>query len=284
MIEKSNSLRLSCEFFPAATKIGEKKLAEVRQALSFLNCEYYSVTYGAGGATRDQTIALVKTLCREAERAVMPHITCVASHKRAIASLLAQYQKLGIKHLMLLRGDMPSGIYQLGDIMSARDLVRLVRKQWGDSVHIVVAAYPETHPQAQTQQIDLVNFYEKCAAGANEAVTQYFFNGDAYLRFRDDVVKMGVSIPIVPGIMPITNYVRLARFSDNCGTEIPRWIRTRLESYQEDSASLLDFGADVVSQLCQRLVSEGVPGLHFYTMNRADALIEIAKRLGWYAL
>lgn len=274
-------LRLSCEFFPAATAEGSGKLARVRRALEPLDCEYYSVTYGAGGSTRTRTMALVRELCGEGGRAVMPHLTCVASERPAIEELLDAYHALGIRHLMALRGDMPSGLYQVGDLRSALDLVRLVREKWDSEAHIVVAAYPETHPRARTPASDLRHFADKCAAGADEAVTQYFFNPDAYLRFRDEAHSLGVALPIVPGIMPITNYTRLARFSDTCGAEIPRWIRKRLEGYREDPEALRDFGADVVAGLCERLVAAGAPALHFYTMNRSEAILAVIRRLGW---
>lgn len=274
-------VRLSCEFFPVNTEEGSKTLAQVRRDLKSLNFEYYSVTYGAGGSNRNRTMALVKQICEEKGPAVMPHLTCVASDKSLLIELLDFYYHLGIRHLMALRGDMPSGLYQSSEIQGAKDLVALVRERWGDEARIMVAAYPETHPRAHSPDAGVENFVEKCKAGANEAITQYFYNPDAYVYFREQVAKKGVRIPIVPGIMPITNYTQLARFSDGCGAEIPRWIRRRLEAYQDDLVSLRAFGADVVAHMCERLIAEGAPGLHFYSMNRSQGILAITKRLGW---
>lgn len=275
-------VRVSCEFFPPATEEGAQKLAEVRSALRFLNCEYYSVTYGAGGSTRERTLSTVQNILKESEIPVMPHLTCVAARKKDIVDILDLYQSWGVKQLMALRGDMPSGMYQAGDLLNACELVALVRERWGESVRVYVAAYPEIHPRSKTPELDLLHFREKVRAGADEAVTQYFYNVDAFLRFRDDAQRLGVDIPIVPGIMPITNYTQLSRFSDMCGAQIPRWIRKRLEAYQNDLASLREFGADVVSELCARLIDEGVPALHFYSMNRPDAVTAIVHNLGWW--
>lgn len=272
---------ISCEFFPTATPQGAENLASVRRDLAVFNCEYYSVTYGAGGSTQERTLQLVQRICQEAERPVMPHLTCVSATREQIEALLDVYQAMGIKRLLALRGDAPPGSYYLGELGSAAELVRLARKKWGDEAHIVVAAYPEKHPRAKTPRDDLEAFKIKCDAGANEAVTQYFFNADAFLRFRDEATAMGIKIPIVPGIMPITNYTQLARFSDICGAELPRWIRKRLEAYQHHSESLLAFGAEVVAALCERLVQEGVPALHFYSMNRSEAILSIGRKLHW---
>lgn len=276
-----NKIPLSCEFFPTATPAGAEKLAAVRRELAFLHFEYYSVTYGAGGSTRDRTMNLVTRICKESHVPVMPHLTCVASTKAEIQTLLEAYRNLGIKRLMALRGDMPSGAFENADLSTACDLVRFVREYWGDNTHIYVAAYPEIHPRARTPQHDMKVLKEKVLAGATDAVTQYFFNLDAYLRFRDEAVAQGVHIPLVPGIMPITNFIQLTRFSDACGAEIPRWLRKRLEAFQDNLPALRDFGADVVADLCERLIAEKVPALHFYSMNRADTIIEIVKRLGW---
>lgn len=274
-------VRVSCEFFPTATEQGGENLVNVRKQLAPFNCEYYSVTYGAGGSTQERTLNLVRRIVSENERPVMPHLTCVGATREALENLLDTYQALGINRLMALRGDMPAGSYYVGELADAAELVSLVRSRWGSSARIVVAAYPEKHPRAKSPQTDLDSFKTKCAAGADEAVTQYFFNADAYLRFRDEAAAAGVSIPIVPGIMPISNYAQLARFSDACGAELPRWIRKRLEAYQHDNDTLIDFGADVVANLCQRLINEGVPALHFYSMNRADSILNVASRLGW---
>ncbi|SUO96574.1 methylenetetrahydrofolate reductase [NAD(P)H] [Suttonella ornithocola] len=281
MNENKLPVRVSCEFFPTATEIGGEKLAQVRDELSVFQCEYYSVTYGAGGSTQARTMQLVKRICEENERPVMPHLTCVSATQAMLEELLDDYYALGIRHLMALRGDMPAGSYYMGELADAADLVRLVRSRWGEQATIVVAAYPEKHPRAKTPYQDLQQFKRKCDAGANEAVTQYFFNADAYFRFRDEVAAIGVTLPIVPGIMPITNYAQLARFSDACGAEIPRWIRKRLEAYQNDVQSLCDFGEEVVAVLCQRLIEQEAPGLHFYSMNRSDAMLGIGRRLGW---
>ena len=272
---------LSCEFFPTATPEGAEKLAAVRRDLAVFQFEYFSVTYGAGGSTRDRTMNLVARMCAENGPPVMPHLTCVASTEAEIRTLLDDYQALGINRLMALRGDMPSGAFENAGFTTATQLVSYVRQLWGENARICVAAYPEVHPRARTPAEDLHAFREKVMAGATDAVTQYFYNADAYLRFRDEVAARGVDITITPGIMPITNYSQLARFSDSCGAEIPRWLRKRLESLQDQPEALLDFGADVIAQLCQRLIAEGVPALHFYSMNRADVILSIADRLGW---
>lgn len=281
MSEMNAPVPVSCEFFPPATEQGAQKLDEVRAALRFLGCEYYSVTYGAGGSTRERTLSTVQRILQEDDVPVMPHLTCVAARKDDIIEILSLYESWGVGKIMALRGDMPSGMYQAGDLLNARELVALIREQWGESVRIYVAAYPEIHPRSKTPALDLLHFREKVNAGADEAVTQYFYNVDAFLRFRDDARRLGVEIPIVPGIMPITNYTQLSRFSDLCGAQIPRWIRKRLEAYQDDLDALRDFGADVVSELCARLIDEGVPALHFYSMNKPEAVAAIAKNLGW---
>ena len=272
---------LSCEFFPTATPEGAEKLAAVRRDLAVFQFEYFSVTYGAGGSTRDRTMNLVARMCAENGPPVMPHLTCVASTEAEIRTLLDDYQALGINRLMALRGDMPSGAFENAGFTTATQLVSYVRQLWGENARICVAAYPEVHPRARTPAEDLHAFREKLMAGATDAVTQYFYNADAYLRFRDDAQALGVEIPLVPGIMPISNYVQLSRFSDACGAEIPRWLRKRLEALQDDIPALCDFGADIVAQMCERLIGEGVPALHFYSMNRADLIREICTRLGW---
>lgn len=274
-------LPISCEFFPTATPQGAENLAVVRRELAVFDCEYYSVTYGAGGSTQERTLRLVERICQEGERPVMPHMTCVSATCEQIETLLDVYRTMGITRLLALRGDVPPGSYYLGELGSAAELVALIRRKWGDGAHIVVAAYPEKHPRARSPREDLEAFKIKCEAGANEAVTQYFFNADAYLRFRDEAVALGIAVPIVPGIMPITNYNQLALFSDSCGAELPRWIRNRLEAYQDDSESLIAFGTEVVAGLCERLVREGAPSLHFYSMNRAEAMLAVGRALGW---
>ena len=272
---------LSCEFFPTATPEGAEKLAAVRRELSYLQCEYYSVTYGAGGSTRDRTMNLVARLVAENGPPVMPHLTCVASTEAEIHALLDEYQQLGIYRLMALRGDMPSGAFENAGFSTAKHLVAYVRELWGEKARIFVAAYPEVHPRAHTPAEDLRAFHEKVQAGATDAVTQYFFNVEAFLRFRDDALALGIDIPIVPGIMPISNFTQLSRFSDACGAEIPRWLRKRLEALQDDLPALCDYGADVVAGICERLIAEGVPALHFYSMNRADLIGALCARLGW---
>lgn len=272
---------LSCEFFPTATPEGAEKLAAVRRELSYLQCEYYSVTYGAGGSTRDRTMNLVARLVAENGPPVMPHLTCVASTEAEIHALLDEYQQLGIYRLMALRGDMPSGAFENAGFSTAKHLVAYVRELWGEKARIFVAAYPEVHPRAHTPAEDLRVFHEKVQAGATDAVTQYFFNVEAFLRFRDDALALGIDIPIVPGIMPISNFTQLSRFSDACGAEIPRWLRKRLEALQDDLPALCDYGADVVAGICERLIAEGVPSLHFYSMNRADLIGALCARLGW---
>lgn len=283
MTLKRPPVRVSCEFFPTATEQGGENLAQVRRELAPFQCEYFSVTYGAGGSTQARTLSLVQRIVEEGERPVMPHLTCVGATREGLENLLDTYYDLGIRRLMALRGDMPAGSYYVGELADAAELVTLVRERWGEGAHIVVAAYPEKHPRAKSPQDDLESFKEKCAAGANEAVTQYFFNADAYFRFRDEAVAKGVNIPIVPGIMPITNYAQLARFSDACGAELPRWIRKRLEAYQDDHTALTDFGVDVIADLCRRLIEHEAPALHFYSMNRSEAMLAIAHRLHWFA-
>ena len=279
--DRGTTVPISCEFFPTTTDEGARKLDEVRRQLAAaLPWQYFSVTYGAGGSTRERTINTVQRVLKDGFRA-MPHLTCVAHSRQEIENLLNEYRAFGINQLMALRGDMPSGMYQSGDLQPAKELVAFTRQRWGEQAKIFVAAYPEFHPAARSPSEDLDFFCAKVRAGADEAITQYFFNGDSYLRFRDEVAKRGIHIPIAPGIMAITNYSQLSRFSDSCGAEIPRWIRKRLESLQNDQEGLLEFGADVVADLCARLIREGAPALHFYSMNRADSILAIAQRLGW---
>lgn len=277
---KFNKPTVSCEFFPVTTEIGAQKLAQVRASLVAYSPEYFSVTYGAGGSTQDRTWALVKAIHEEQQVAVMPHLTCVAADKAEIVTLLDAYFALGVRRLMALRGDVPSGMYHAGELDSAIDLVELIRARWGDEAKISVAAYPEVHPRSLTPADDLRHFCDKMKAGADEAVTQYFFNADAYLRFRDEALALGVDKPIVPGIMPISNYQQLARFSDACGAELPRWLRRRLEAYGDDLEALQAFGHEVVVKLCERLLAEGVGKLHFYSMNKAEHLLAIFAELG----
>lgn len=262
------AFRLSFEFFPPRTQQGQKSLVSTARKLARHAPEFFSVTYGAGGSTRDRTFEAV-TMIAEAGLPVAPHLSIGTDTDRAIAELLEKYKALGIKRIVALRGDVPSGIGSTRHVRYAEELVRLIRTRTGDHFHIEVAAYPEVHPDATSPVSDLDHFKRKVGAGASSAITQYFFNPDAYFDFVARARADGISLPIVPGIMPITNYPNLVRFSDNCGAEIPRWIRKRLEGYQRDEASLLAFGAEVVSELCTRLIRGGAPGLHFYTLNRA---------------
>lgn len=273
--------RFSLEFFPAKTPEGNDKVRAVRQQFALLGPDYFSVTFGAGGSTRDGTIDAVSEISAEGTVPVAPHISCVGSSRQEITRLVDGYRQMGVKNLVALRGDLPSGSgYGGGDFAYAADLVLFLREQWGDEFHIEVAAYPEFHPQADSAETDLQNFKRKVNAGANAAITQYFYNADAYFGFIDSIEKLGVEIPVVPGIMPITNYTQLARFSDACGAEIPRWIRRKLEAFGDDMAAIRDFGHDVTLQLCQRLLEQGAPGLHFYSMNRLQPCQRLWSELG----
>jgi len=264
----SRSTDVSFEFFPPNTPEGLQKLRDTRRQLADLNPGFFSVTYGAGGATRDKSLGVVDEIAAEGHT-VAPHLSCVGATRDSIAELLDRWRSSGIRRLVALRGDLPSGMVDAGEFRYASDLVEFVRTHSGDWFHIEVAAYPEIHPQASTPQADLNAFVAKVSAGADSAITQYFFNSDAYFRFVDAAQAAGVTVPIVPGIMPITNYTQLARFSDACGAEIPRWMRLRLAAFADDTVSLRAFGHDVVSALCARLLDGGAPGIHFYTLNQA---------------
>ena len=274
-------MELSIEFFPPKTEEGFSRLKKAAKKLSCLQIEYASVTYGAGGSTQEGTHSAVLMLSDIFKKAV-PHISCIGSNKSNIENILNKYKKTGFDHLIVLRGDLPSGFGKGGEFSNAIDLVEFIRKNFGEGFRIEVAAYPEIHPQASSPEKDIKYFSEKIKAGANGAITQYFFNSDAYFKFVDDVHKLGVDVPIVPGIMPITNFTQLARFSDNCGAEIPRWIRQRLSAFGDDSESIYLFGIDVISDLCDQLISGGVPGLHFYSMNRSDAILKINENIGTF--
>ena len=271
---------LSCEFFPPITTEGVIKLQAVREQLLAMRPAYFSVTYGAGGSTRDRTVEVVLDTQAHSGVPAAPHLTCIASTQDSVRELLNHYRIHSIRRIVALRGDMPSGMRDPGEFRYANELVSFIRAEFGDQFHIEVAAYPEYHPQAPSPEQDFANFKRKVEAGADSAITQYFYNPDAYFRFVDQCAKAGIAIPIVPGIMPITNFVQLARFSDTCGAEIPRWVRKPLESLGEDRAAIRAFGLDVVSNLCQRLLDGGAPGLHFYTMNLAGPTLAIAERLG----
>ncbi len=268
--QKTYKPAFSIEFFPPKTEEGKIKLRKTREALARLNPAYISVTYGAGGSTQQGTLDTVLEI-KNAGIDAAPHLTCVGSTKENIRELLQTYINNGINRIVALRGDMPSGMHEMGELRYANELVEFIRAETGDHFHIEVAAYPEIHPQARSATADLAHFKRKVDAGASSAITQYFYNADAYFRFVDDCEKTGLDIPIVPGIMPITNYKNLARFSDMCGAEIPRWLRKRLEDFGDDAASLCAFGQQVGTQLAKTLLEQGAPGLHFYSMNRADA-------------
>ncbi|HEY5993895.1 MAG TPA: methylenetetrahydrofolate reductase [NAD(P)H] [Gallionellaceae bacterium] len=274
-----NKTTVSFEFFPPQTPEGLTKLAATGRQLAALNPEYFSVTFGAGGSTRERTLEAVQLLRNDGHNAA-PHLSCIGSTRENIRAILNTYKQLGIRRIVALRGDLPSGMASAGEFHYANELVAFIRAETGDHFRIEVAAYPEFHPQAKSPRDDLLNFKRKAEAGANSAITQYFYNADAYFRFVDDVRKLGVTLPIVPGIMPIVKFSQLARFSDACGAEIPRWMRKNLESFGDDSASVQAFGLDVVTRLCEKLLAGGVPALHFYTLNQAGATTEILKRLG----
>jgi len=270
----------SFEFFPPKTPEGADNLHHTRETLAAFKPTFFSVTFGAGGSTRDRTFDTVLRIQNESAVDAAPHISCIGSTKDNIREMLNLYREHGIRRLVTLRGDMPSGMRDPGEIRYANELVAFIREETGDTFHIEVAAYPEYHPQAVSPQADLVNFKRKVDAGADSALTQYFYNPDAYFYFLDQCEKIGATIPIVPGIMPITNHKQLARFSDMCGAEIPRWIRKRLEAFGDDVLSLRAFGLDVTTALCDKLLTEGAPGLHIYTMNKADATVQLWQRLG----
>lgn len=278
--QKRYPKQLSCEFFPPNTDEGMAKLAAARKALMPIGPSFFSVTYGAGGSTRERTLEAVRGIRANSGVDAAPHLTCVASTRAGIREILTAYRSQGIRRLVALRGDLPSGMSEFGEFRYANELVEFIRTETGDYFHVEVAAYPEFHPQARSIERDLLNFKRKVEAGANSAITQYFYNPESYFRFVDDCEKLGVDLPIVPGIMPITNFSQLARFSDNCGAEIPRWIRKRLESYGDDLIAIRAYGLDVVADLCRRLLDAGAPGLHFYTMNRAGPTLAICERLG----
>ena len=270
---------LSFEFFPPNTPEGMGKLRDVRARLAAFAPTFFSVTYGAGGATRDKTVATVLEIAAEGHP-VAPHLSCIGATRESVRELLALYRSRGIRRLVALRGDLPSGMGAAGDFRHANQLVAFVRAEAGDWFHIEVAAYPETHPQARSPRDDLEAFAAKVRAGADSAITQYFFNADAYLRFRDDARALGVEVPIVPGIMPIGNFTQLARFSDACGAEIPRWMRLKLASFGDDVEAIRAFGVEVVASMCRRLLAEGAPGLHFYTLNQSAIAARILESVG----
>jgi methylenetetrahydrofolate reductase (NADPH) len=278
MTEQYKDARFSFEFFPPRTEAGEEKLRQVHQQLAMLKPDFFSVTYGAGGSTRDGTRQLVLDI-HGSGSVVAPHLSFGGSSDEAILTLLRSYQHAGIDRLVALRGDIPSGTGPATQYYYANELVTFIREHIGDHFHIEVACYPEIHPQSDSYDSDISYFRKKVDAGADSAITQYFYNADAYYWFVDNCRKAGINIPIVPGIMPITNFSKLARFSDSCGAEIPRWIRKRLQAYADDSDSIREFGLEVVTRLCEQLLADGAPGLHFYTMNQADVVSRLWRNL-----
>ena len=277
--EKRPPRAFSFEFFPPKTPEGMEKLRATWKQLAQLKPRFFSCTYGAGGSTRDRTLETVLEI-RAAGHPAAPHISCVGATRADVAATLDLYRSKGIDHVVALRGDLPSGAASAGELRHANELVAFIRERTGDHFNIEVACYPEFHPQARSPLEDLRNFKRKMDAGADSAITQYFFNADSYFRFVDDCEVLGITVPIVPGIMPIGNFSQLARFSDACGAEIPRWLRLRMQGFGDDTASIRSLGLDVVTELCDRLLSAGAPGLHFYTMNQAGLTSTIWQRLG----
>ena len=269
----------SFEFFPPKTPEGKDRLRATWRQLAGLKPRFFSVTFGAGGSTREGTLETVLEIRAEGNEAA-PHISCVASSRAEIAAQLERYRQHGIRHIVALRGDLPSGLASAGELRHANELVALIRRETGDWFQIDVACYPEFHPQTRNAADEIRRFKQKVDAGANSAITQYFYNADAYFRFAEDCEAAGITVPIVPGIMPIANFSQLARFSDACGAEIPRWMRFRLESLGDDRAAIREFGLDVVTALCDKLLGAGAPGLHFYTLNQAGLTSTIWQRLG----
>jgi methylenetetrahydrofolate reductase (NADPH) len=277
--QRKHARTFSFEFFPPKTPEGKAKLRATWQQLAQLKPRFFSVTFGAGGSTQQGTLDTVLEI-RSAGHEAAPHLSCVASSKAEIADILAHYKDNGIRHIVALRGDLPSGVAMAGELRHANELVAFIRETTGDWFNVEVACYPEYHPQTRNAADEVRNFKRKIDAGANAAMTQYFYNADAYFQFVDECEAAGIAVPIVPGIMPIGNFSQLARFSDACGAEIPRWMRIKLEGYRDDTASIRSFGLDVVTSLCDKLLAAGAPGLHFYTLNQAGAVSTIWQRLG----
>jgi methylenetetrahydrofolate reductase (NADPH) len=276
--QKKFTPTFSFELFPPQTPQGVEKLQLTRKQLALFNPKFFSVTFGAGGSTRERTLETVLEIQAEGH-VVAPHLSCIGSTRQNIRAILEKYSQAGIRHIVALRGDLPSGMAQAGEFRYASELVAFIRQEFGSSFHIEVAAYPEYHPQARSAQADFENFKRKVEMGANSAITQYFYNADAYYHYVESCELAGLNIPIVPGIMPINKFSQLVRFSDACGAEIPRWIRKKLEGYGDDSESIQAFGLDVVTDLCERLLQAGAPGLHFYTLNSANLTSKIWQRL-----
>jgi methylenetetrahydrofolate reductase (NADPH) len=272
-------MNFSFEFFPPRTQQGQADLQKVRQKLKSLQPEYFSVTFGAGGTTQDATLDTVLDIQKNDGINAAPHLSCIGSEKNNIIALLDKYQSAGITRIVALRGDIPSGVRDIGDFHYANELVEFIKNHYNDQFHIEIAAYPEKHPEANNMYSDLTRFVDKVNAGADSAITQYFYNPDAYFRFVDEVQNKGVDIPIVPGIMPINNYTQLVRFSNLCGAEIPKWILERLKYYENDLDSLAKFGETVVNELCEKLKNQGVDKFHFYSMNKIQPCFSIAENL-----
>lgn len=279
MPPKPNLRTFSFEFFPPHTPEGMEKLRATRAELARLHPAFFSVTYGAGGSTRERTLATVLEIQAEGHEAA-PHLSCIGADRESLQATLELYKRHAIRRIVALRGDLPSGSVDCGEFRYANELVGFIRERFGDSFHIEVAAYPEYHPEARSPEEDLLHFQRKVEAGADSAITQYFFNADAYFHFVDRCAARSITLPIIPGVMPIGRFPQLARFSDACGAEIPRWIRKKLEAYGDDEASVRAFGLDVLTEMCRRLLEGGAPGLHFYTLNQAGLSAAIWKRLG----
>lgn len=272
---------LSFEFFPPRTEEGRRKLSITRKQLSQYQPEYFSCTYGAGGTTRAGTLQTITDIMNDGVAAA-PHLACIGASREEMTSLLQTYKDMGIRHIVALRGDVPSGVgFGHQGLRYANELVGLIRQEFGDWFHIEIAAYPEFHPQSRSAEDDINHFVKKSQAGADSAITQYFFNADSYFWFVDEVQSRGVNIPIIPGIMPIASFSKLARFSETCGAEIPRWLRLKLQSYADDTASIKALGLDVVTEMCDHLLQQGAPSLHFYTLNQAGLVSTICQRLGY---
>ncbi len=272
---------LSFEFFPPRSEKGLTNLHSARETLETLNPDFFSVTFGAGGSSQSQTIETILEIKNKSQAEAVPHLSCIGSSRDNIRQILKTYADNGIKHIVALRGDMPSGMGgDPGEFRYANELVEFIRETTGDHFYIEVACYPEFHPQAESASADILNFENKVAAGANSAITQYFYNTDAYFHFLDSCEKLNINIPITPGIMPITNVQGIIKFSDRCGADIPRWIRCRLEEYADDQESLLEFGTEVVTKLCEKLIDNGVDSLHFYSLNKAGPTMQICQNLG----
>ena len=280
----ANTVRppISIEFFPPNTPVGSEKLKTVVQELSVLQPEFFSVTYGAGGSTRDKTLATVRNIAAAGFEAA-PHLSCVGSTREGIAEILATYRAQGIRRIVALRGDLPSGMAVAGEFRYAAELIAFIRETQGNDWQIEVAAYPEYHPEQRYARRDLQHFAAKVKAGANSAITQFFFNPDAYFHFVDEVRALGVDVPIVPGVMPFHNFAKVAQFAARDGIEIPRWVMLKMEGYLDDAPSIRAFGIEVLARLCERLVAGGAPGIHFYALNQSALVLDISRRLGWIA-